>query len=334
MQFIPVLSATGQTLMPTHAARARQLIRSGKAVKRHDRGIVYLVLIERETGETQPIALGIDPASKKEAYTMQSERHTFLNIQADAVTWVKDAVETRRNMRRIRRYSKTPCRACRPNRLQGQRRLPPSTRARWGWKVRVARWLSRYYPITRIVIEDIAAITRPGKHGWNRSFSPLAVGKAWCYDELDQIAPVLPLSAHYTKPLREQAGLIKCRDKTSDRWEAHCVDSFVLASYAVSGPSKPEQTDVLYLMPLRFHRRQLHRLQPERGGKRKPYGGTISLGLKRGWWVRHPKWGIAYVGGTLNGRISLHEMQTGKRLTQTARVGDCQVLCTASWRVR
>jgi len=53
-------------------------------------------------------------------------------------------------------------------------------------------------------------------------------------------------------------------------------------------------------------------LQPERGGKRKPYGGTLSQGLKRGSWVRHPKWGLAYVGGTLNGRISLHEMQTGK----------------------
>lgn len=334
MEFIPVQSATGERLMPTHAARARQLIRTGKAVKRHDRGIVYLVLTERATGETQPIAVGIDPGSKKEAYTVQGEQHTFLNIQADAVSWVKEHIETRRNMRRVRRYRKTPCRACRPNRLQGHKRIPPSTRARWGWKVRIVGWLSRYYPITTIAIEDIAAVTRPGKRGWNQSFSPLAVGKAWCYDELDRIAPVLPISAHYTKPLREQAGLTKSRDKTSDRWDAHCVDSFILASYAVGGPSKPEQTNVLYLVPLRFHRRQLQRLQPEKGGKRKPYGGTVSLGLKRGSWVRHPKWGLAYVGGTLNGHISLHDMQTGKRVTQTARVADCQVLCTASWRVR
>jgi hypothetical protein len=332
MQFIPVLSATGQRLMPCHAARARQLIRQGKASKRHDRGIVYLVLTERETGETRPIAVGIDPGSKKEAYTIRSEKHTFLNVQADAVSWVKEHVETRRNMRRLRRHRKTPCRANRQNRARGG--IPPSTRARWGWKVRIVRWLARYYPITTIVIEDVAAVTKPGRRRWNEVFSPLAVGKHWCYEELDRIAPVQPIPAHYTKALRDQVGLVKSRDKTSDRWDAHCVDSFVLASYAVGGSSRPEHIQMLYLVPLRFHRRQLHRLQPEKGGIRKPYGGTISMGVKRGSWVDHGKYGITYVGGTTNSCISLHQMQTGKRLTQHARVKDCRVLCTASWRVR
>lgn len=290
------------------------------------------MLTERESGETQPIALGIDPGSKKEGYTLQTEQHTLLNIQADAVTWVKDHVETRRQMRRTRRYRKTPYRANRKNRARGG--IPPSTRARWGWKLRITRWLARYYPITTIVIEDIAAITVKGKRRWNQAFSPLEVGKHWCYAELEYIAPVQPVPSHYTKPLRQQAGLKKSQNKTSDRWDAHCVDSFVLASYAVGGPSKPTNTHILYLTPLRFHRRQLHRLQPEKGGIRKPYGGTISLGLKRGSWIRHPKWGIAYVGGTTKGRISLHDMQTGKRLTQNVNVSDCQVLCTASWRVR
>jgi hypothetical protein len=235
-------------------------------------------------------------------------------------------------MRRARRYRKTPCRANRQNRARGG--IPPSTRARWGWKVRIARWLAHYYPITTIAIEDVAAVTKPGQRRWNQSFSPLAAGKAWCYSELDRIAPVLPVPAHYTKALRDQAGLTKSREKISDRWDTHCVDSFVLASYAVSGPSKPEQTHVLYLIPLRFHRRQLHRLQPGKGGARAPYGGTLSLGLKRGSWVHHPKYGVVYVGGTNGREISLHAMQTSKRLTTHAKVADCQVLCTASWRVR
>src|SRR5919204_1029699 len=88
MLYIPVLSASGQRLMPCHAARARQLIRSGRAIKRHDRGVVYLVLLERESGEVQPVALGIDPGSKKEAFVVQSAQHTLLSLQADAVTWV------------------------------------------------------------------------------------------------------------------------------------------------------------------------------------------------------------------------------------------------------
>src|SRR6266545_3208735 len=225
-----------------------------------------------------------------------------------------------------------PCRANRKNRARGG--IPPSTRARWGWKVRIVRWLARYYPITTIVVEDIAATTRPGKRQWNKSFSPLTIGKQWCYGILEQIAAVQPIPAHYTKNLRDQAGLKKSRDKLADRWDGHCVDSFVLASYAVGGPSKPSQTVVLYMAPLRFHRRQLHRLQPEKGGRRRRYGGTRSLGLKRGMWVRHPRWGIAYVGGTASGRITLRSMQTGKHLSQNVKVEDCQVLCTASWHVR
>ena len=126
----------------------------------------------------------------------------------------------------------------------------------------------------------------------------------------------------------------KSRQKVSDRWNVHCVDAFVLATAAVGGPSHPTSQQMLYLVPLRFHRRQLHRLQAEKGGLRKPYGGTRSLGLKRGAWVRHPRWGLAYVGGTTHGRISLHAMQTWKRLTQNAHVAECRVLCTASWRMR
>ena len=108
MQFVPVLSASGRRLMPCHAARARQLIRAGRAIKKHDRGVVYLVLLERESGEVQPVALGIDPGSKKEAFVVQSTQHTLLSLQADAVTWVGRAVQRRRVARRLRRARKCP----------------------------------------------------------------------------------------------------------------------------------------------------------------------------------------------------------------------------------
>ena len=68
------------------------------------------------------------------------------------------------------------------------------------------------------------------------------------------------------------------------------------------------------------------------GGKRKPYGGTLSQGIKRGTLVKHPKWGKAYSGGTMEGKLSLHDAQTGKRLTQMARVADCQPIKLLRWR--
>ncbi len=332
-KYVPVTSSTGKPLMPTTNRKANKLIEKGRAIRRFDRGLFSIRLVDREDGYTQPIALGIDPGSKKEAYTVQAEAHTYLNIQVDAVTWVGEHVETRREMRRGRRRRKTPYRQCRPNRLQGQVRIPPSTRARWGWKLRLCRWLARYYPVTDFVVEDVAAVTKKDQRRWNKSFSPLEVGKAWFYDELGKIASIHLYQGYQTKAARDTLGLKKCSEKMSDRFEAHCVDSWTLANLWLGGHTRPDNTAMLYIVPLRFHRRQLHRLQPAKGGIRKPYGGTISLGLKRGSWVRHPQHGVCYVGGTTGGTISLHSQDTGQRIAKV-KPDTVRHLTLASWRIR
>ncbi len=51
MWYVPVLSRTGERLMPCHAARARELVRKGRAVRRFDRGLFYLQLVDREAGD-------------------------------------------------------------------------------------------------------------------------------------------------------------------------------------------------------------------------------------------------------------------------------------------
>jgi hypothetical protein len=311
-----VVSSTGKPLMPTSHRKANRLIERGRAARRFDRGLFYLQMLDRADGYTQPVALGIDPGSKKEAFTVKSAAHTYLNVQADAVTWVKEAEATSTAMRRARRYRKTPYRKLRLNRHQGQFRLPPSTRARWGWKLRLVNWLCRHYPIDAFVVEDIQAVTKPGKRRWNVSFSPLEVGKAWFYQQLEQRGRVELVKGYETAAERQRLGLKKSSQKMADNFEAHCIDSWVLANRWIGGHNAPENTAMLYLVPLRFHRRQLHRLQPETGGIRKPYGGTNSLGFKRGSWVRHPRYGVCYVGGNLNGRLSLRRLQDGKRLTQ------------------
>src|SRR6266568_3707360 len=106
MQFVPVISSSGKPLMPCHPARARELMRKGRAKGRFDRGLFYIRLLDREDGAVQPIGAGIDPGSKKEAITLKSEAHTYLNIQFDAVTWVSDAEETSTTLRRGRRGRK------------------------------------------------------------------------------------------------------------------------------------------------------------------------------------------------------------------------------------
>jgi biotin synthase-related radical SAM superfamily protein len=83
---------------------------------------------------------------------------------------------------------------------------------------------------------------------------------------------------------------------------------------------------------LRFHRRQLHVQNPTEGNVRKNYGGTLSMGFVRGSLVKHAKKGLAYIGGTMAGKISLHDTKTGKRIGQNFRPEHCKFLSFNTWR--
>jgi len=189
------------------------------------------------------------------------------------------------------------------------------------------------FPITDFVIEDIKAITK-GKRKWDVSFSPLEVGKKWFYSEVEKLGNVHLKYGYETKEERDRLGLTKLKDKLSNSFHTHCVDSWVLANWYVGSHLRPENISVLQIVPLRFHRRQLHALQPAKGGIRRPYGGTLSCGFKRGTYIKHPKYGVCFVGGASKGRISLHSLVDGNRLTQNALPQECKFLTYASFKTR
>lgn len=329
---VPVVDDTGKPLMPTTASRARRWIKTREATPFFRRGI-FCVRLNRKpsANEKQDIAVGIDPGSKREAFTVKSAAHTFLNIQSEAVQHVSKAVETRRNMRRGRRFRRTPCRSSRKNRAREG--LPPSTRARWQWKLRIVTQLAKMFPITDIVVEDIKAKST-GKRRWDRSFSPLQVGKTWFYEELKPFGKVHLKRGFETFEMRNAAGLKKSTSKLAEVFEAHCVDSWVLANWLVGGHVVPENKRMLLVAPIRLHRRQLHMLQAAKGGVRRRLGSTRSIGFKRGGLVKHSKHGIVYVGGTMADLLSLHSITDGKRLCRNAKPTDCRFLTYNSWKTR
>ncbi|MGZ3629394.1 MAG: RRXRR domain-containing protein [Ktedonobacteraceae bacterium] len=332
--FVPVIDRKQRPLMPTTPSRARRWIKSGKATAFWKGGLFCVRLnAEPSAREVQPVAVGIDPGSLREGYSVLSTAHTYLNIQAEARDGVREAERVSTRMRRSRRTRKTPCRKPRQNRRQSKKRLPPSTRARWQWKLRLAQFLCQLFPVSDFVVEDIKARTQGNKR-WDQNFSPLEEGKQWFYQELSQLAPLQTKQGYETKSLRDQLGLKKTSKKLAKVWEAHCIDAWVLAASAVGGKTSPNNRRLVCVAPLIWHRRQLHRFQPEKGGKRKPYGGTLSQGIKRGTLVKHPKWGKVIIGGTMNGKVSLHDLQTNKRLTQTAKVMDCQPIKLLRWRTQ
>ena len=322
---VPVIDNNQVPLMPCSEKRARKMAESGKATPFWKKGMFCIRLnTEPSSRNLQPIAVGIDPGSKKEGFTVKSEAHTLLNINADAVTWVKGAIETRRMMRRSRRFRKTPCRKSRFNRKYGG--IAPSTRARWGWKLRLCNWLVKMYPITTWIVEDIKT-----KNGG--VFSTLEIGKTWFYERVRKLGELILKHGWETKELRDSLGLIKTKEKLAEVFEAHCVDSWVLANSFVGGHIKPDNTNLLCISPIQLHRRQLHVLQPSKGGIRKSYGGTRSIGLRRGSLAIHSQRGLVYIGGTSGGLISLHSVTNGLRIFKRAKISDLRFKTYNVWKV-
>jgi hypothetical protein len=322
--------------MPCTSAKARHLFKSGKAKPRRNKlGVFYVQLCYEQEPDNQPLVAGIDPGSRFEGFSVVGTKDTVTNLMVEASDHVKEAVETRRTMRRARRHRQWRRPKRFDNRLNRKQRIPPSTRSRWEAKARIIAHLTHIMPLTDVVVEDVQAVTRPGKGGrWNQSFSPVQVGKEHLYRLLREMGLVVHLKEGWqTKALREQYGLKKTKSKSKQSFDSHCVDSWVLAA-SVGGAELPTCTRLWYIVPARLHRRQLHRLQASSGGIRKPYGGTRSLGLKRGTLFMHPKYGRCTVGGVDRKKqtISLHEYRTNKRLTQGAKVEVCRVLCWVAWR--
>lgn len=331
MRYVPVVDSQKNPLMPTSNWRANKLIAKGRALRRFKNGIFYIQLVDRVGGEVQEVACGIDPGSKREGFTVKSEKHTFLNVLSEAVDWVKDSMRTRMQMRRARRFRNTPYRQCRLNRsIEG---LPPSTRARWGAKLRIVNILKRLFPVSAFVVEDIKAVTKNGGNKWNKNFSPLEVGKRWFYSALEKLGRVILKQGWETFEMRKELQLKKSSAKLADTFEAHNVDSWVLTNSWVGGHIKPDNTSLIKFIPLQFHRRQLHVMRFMKRGVRKNYGGTMSLGLKRGSLVKHKKYGITYVGGNSVRGITLHNSKTGNIITRYAKLKDIVVLCFNYWRM-
>lgn len=332
--FVPVVDQQNKPLVPTSPARARRWVKSGKATPFWSFGIWCVRLnIEPSARNIQEVAIGIDPGSKREGFTVKSKDRTFINVQTKAVTWVKDKIETRRNLRGSRRNRKTPCRQPRwSNRHAGKIRLAPSTKARWQLKLRILNRLLRLYPIQFVVVEDVQASTKEGRKK-AQSFQMVMQGKLWLYDQVRKLNLVLMLTQGYeTYEKRKAMGLPKTKDKMAEKFSAHCVDSWVLASMAVGGV-KPDNEKLHLVEPMQKHYRNLHVQNPVKGGFRRAYGSTRSMGFERGSVAKHPKYGTCLIGGTSKERISLHSL-CGKRLAQNAEPESVKFLAFNSYNYR
>lgn len=153
-----VLDKRKKPLMPCSEKRARLLLQRGRAVV-HKLEPFTIRLKDRtqETSHLQPQILKLDPGSKTTGFSLirrQENDAVVLLGELHHKPGIKDALETRRSLRRGRRNRKTRYRKKRfDNRKRKKGWLPPSLEARVNQTLNLVKKLMKLTPISSISSE-------------------------------------------------------------------------------------------------------------------------------------------------------------------------------------
>jgi len=168
-----VLNRDGTPLMPCRPAKARKLLKAGKAKVVHRTPFTIRLLWDCE-GHTQELIAGMDTGSKKigVAVVNHQKRQAVYAAEVTLRDDISKRMTRRREYRNSRRSRKTRYRKWREhNRASARRkgRLAPSIRSKLESHLRERRFVESILPVTRWVVEttsfDIAKISNPGVQG-------------------------------------------------------------------------------------------------------------------------------------------------------------------------
>lgn len=357
---VPVLSPSGDRLMPTTSARARKWIQQGKAKSVWNDLNIFCVqlLVEPSGTTTQDIVIGIDPGKLWSGIGCISSKAVLftahLVLPFKRVIARKQAQKILRRARRGRRINRNipfADRAHREKRFDNRRgsKLPPSIRANRQLELRIVKELVKLFPVTEIVYEYVKA-------RGNKGFSPVMVGQVWMLGQLSQVAPTHKLEGWKTNNIRKHLGLEKNKDdKSVQDVSTHANDGISLASSRFI-EYKPFHTAnshghhwvgsiVLTDAPFKIisrpqlYRRQLHFENPSKGGRRKRKGGTVNpFGFRSGDLVQATKGKLTvkgYIGGysEVNKVVSIYDVNWKRlgqfRISKTRLIKRSSGLCIA-----
>lgn len=286
--------------MPTKPSRARRWLKEGKArIIHNDLGIFQIQLTKFADDKTQPIVVGVDPGKLYTGIGVQSAKFTLwlAHLQLPFKT-VTERMEQRSMMRRTRRgrrinrscaFNKRAHRQKRFDNRKGKK-VPPSIRANRDLEWRVLDELSVIFPFETVAYEVIKA-------KGNKGFSPVMVGQKWQIERLEAFGEVKQVQGLVTSNIRQQLGLQKQKHSKGDAIPAtHAIDGVALACTAFikygeirnghmgwKGSVQVTPAPFCIIRRLPVSRRQLHLLQPSKGGKRRKYGGTVTRhGFRKG----------------------------------------------------
>lgn len=296
---VPVVAMDGTPLMPTTPAHARVMLRDKVAKPmRNKLGLFYIQMLIPVGTAMQPMALALDPGSKHEGVAVASHLQIETTAQVNLPDQTHKKMDTRRNLRRARRFRKTPRR---PKRFDNRRHdqkywLAPSQLAKVQARLKAVREMCRIYPVNRIIVENVRHDPKIGKGA--HFFSTTEVGKTVTLLELQNLAPVTVVESADTAAWRAQFGLTKIKGPNRPEvFEAQAVDAVAMlmgTTGCVFG-----NPPFYVFTALRFSRRSLHRQEFQKGGIRPRFGGTTNgTFFRKGDWVE-----VSTRRGTLRGWV-------------------------------
>lgn len=163
-----VLNKHGTPLMPCKPAKARHLLRDGKA-KVVDTKPFTIRLLHGCSGYTQPVTLGVDPGYEYVGLSAVTAKQELYRGEVQLRTDIPKLLATRQMFRRNRRSRKTRYREPRFDNRGKKGWLAPSVRHKLDSHVRLVENIRSILPVSSVVVEvaafDIQKIKNPDIEG-------------------------------------------------------------------------------------------------------------------------------------------------------------------------
>ena len=180
-----VLNKEGSPLMPCSSAKARKLLKDGKA-KIIKRDIFTIQLLYGSSGYKQEITLGVDTGSKTIGLSATTKSNELFAGEYQLRNDISDLLSDRRIYRRARRNRKTRYRKARfLNRVRTKNKgwLAPSVEHKIESHINIIDKIHKILPIQKLVVElanfDIQKINNPDIKGKDYQF-----GEAYGFENI------------------------------------------------------------------------------------------------------------------------------------------------------
>ena len=255
-----VLNRHGKPLMPCHPAKARRLLKTGKA-EVVTRTPFTIRLLYGSSGYKQPIKLGVDSGYNYIGLSAVSPKQELCSSDLQLRTDMVKLNSERRQYRRFRRYRKTWYRKSGfLNRKKPQGWLAPSLQNKVEAQIKAVNVISQILPITSITVEvgafDIQKIRNPEISGTDYQNGPQ-----------NDFANVREYVFY-----RDRHKCVHCKGKSGDkRLEVH---------HLLSRQTAGDRPDILATLcctchELVSHGKLLLHIKPSRGFKAETFMSTV-----------------------------------------------------------